>query len=247
MAEETTTAEKTSETKKSNEHVWKWATFVLAIVLVAAVAYWLGARNTTTTGQVTGDGTGNNKVLPTAGNSPFIGPANAKNVVIEFSDFQCPYCGAAAGTQTTLISQFKAQDPTWTASEPQLISLANQGKLKLVFRNFPLTSIHANAEKAAEASLCANDQGKFWQYHDLLFKNQDQLTVTNLKAYASSLGLDTTKFNTCLDSGTKAATIQQDVADATAGGVSGTPTFFVNGQVVEGAQSFSAFQQYLQV
>jgi protein-disulfide isomerase len=242
MTEETKTAE--NQTKKSNEHVWKWATFVLAIVLVAVVAYWLGSRGNTTTGQVVDNGQ-QNVVAATAGNSPFLGPSNAKVTVIEFSDYQCPYCGAAAGTQATLIAQFKNQDPTWTASEPELVNLAKAGKIKLVFRNFPLTSIHQNAEKAAEASLCANDQGKFWQYHDLLFKNQDQLTVTNLKAFATELSLDTAKFNTCLDSGNKAAVVQQDIKDATAAGVSGTPTFFVNGQTVEGAQPFSAFKSAL--
>jgi protein-disulfide isomerase len=114
-----------------------------------------------------------------------------------------------------------------------------------VFRNFPLSS-HQYAEKAAE---CANDQGKFWEYHDTLYSNQSALDMWSLKTYASQLGLDTAAFNQCLDSSKHAQDVQKDVQDmnsyAQALGLTayGVPTFFINGVYVSGAQPFSVFQQ----
>jgi protein-disulfide isomerase len=173
---------------------------------------------------------------------PFLGPSNAKVTVVEFSDFQCPFCGAAAGTHAELIARFKGQDPTWTASVPKLEELAKAGKIKLVFMQFPLSSIHENAEKAAEASECAFEQNKFWEYQTVLFQHQETLTADNLKQYAKDLGLDATKFDTCLDSGKMAAVVQKDFQAGQAVGVRGTPAFFVNGQLVSGAQPWSAFE-----
>jgi protein-disulfide isomerase len=154
---------------------------------------------------------------------PSWGPADAPVTIVEFSDFQCPYCGRFA-TQTL----------------PQ-IKQAYEGKILFVFRDFPLSSIHANAEKAAEAAGCANDQGKFWEYHDILYSNQSALDVASLKSYASQLGLDTATFDECLDSGAHAQEIQKDVQDGTSYGVNGTPAFFVNGLLVVGALPFADY------
>ncbi len=180
-----------------------------------------------------------------ASNDPSIGPADAKVTIVEFTDYQCPFCGASAGTHAELIARFKASDPTWEAAEPKLIELAKAGKIRLIVRDFPLTNIHPFAQKAAEATECANTQGKFWEMHDKLFANQNALTVDNLKQYAKDLKLDTTKFNDCLDKGTATAEVQADQADGLKVGVGGTPAFFVNGEFVEGAQSFSVFQALL--
>lgn len=103
--------------------------------------------------------------------------------------------------------------------------------------------MHPNAQKAAEASECADDQGKFWEYHDLLFANQSALDVASLKSYAAQLGLDTATFDQCLDGGEKTAEWQKDEEDGTSYGVTGTPAFFINGVQVIGAQPFSVFQQ----
>jgi len=179
-----------------------------------------------------------------ADDDPSIGPADAKVTVIEFSDFQCPFCGAASGTHEALIRQFNQQDPTWTAAVPELKKLAQEGKIRLVFRDFPL-NIHPDAPKAAEAAECAEEQDRFWDYHDKLFENQEALSVDNLKQYAKDLKLNTAAFNECLDSGKMKADVDKDFADGAAVGVSGTPAFFINGRIVEGAQSFTALKKVI--
>ena len=155
---------------------------------------------------------------------PSWGPADAPVTIVEFSDFQCPYC-ARFVTQT--LPQIKQQ---------------YEGKVRFVFRDFPLSTIHENAEKAAEAAGCASDQGKFWEYHDKLFSSQSALDVASLKSYASQLGLDTATFDQCLDSSKYAQEVQKDLQDGTSYGVDGTPAFFVNGLLVVGAQPFASFQ-----
>jgi protein-disulfide isomerase len=178
------------------------------------------------------------------GDNPSKGPADAKVTIVDFSDFQGPSCSAFA--QQTL---------------PQI--LADYGdKVRVVFMNVPLKKDNY-AEKAAEAGECANAQGSFWQYHDLLFQNQQVLTglltpeptagvakvVDTLKGYAAQLGLDTATFNDCLDSGKMAAAVQADMAVAgkaiTDAGLSsfGLPSFFINGKYLEGAQSYDVFKQ----
>jgi protein-disulfide isomerase len=158
--------------------------------------------------------------------APRWGPEDAPVTIVEFSDFQCPYC-----------ARFVSQ------TYPQ-IKQNYEGKIRFVFLNFPLpATMHPNAQKAAEASECADDQGKFWEYHDLLFANQSALDAASLKSYAAQLGLDTATFNQCLDGGEKTAEVQKDSQDARSYGVGGTPAFFINGRLVSGAQPFSVFQQ----
>ena len=158
---------------------------------------------------------------------PSWGPADAPVTIVEFSDFQCPYC-ARFVTQTL----------------PQ-IKQTYEGKVRFVFRDFPLSQIHENAEKASEAAECANEQGKFWEYHDKLFSSQSALDVASLKSYASQLGLDTATFDQCLDSSKYAQEVQKDLQDGTSYGVDGTPAFFVNGLLVVGAQPFASFQEVI--
>jgi protein-disulfide isomerase len=155
---------------------------------------------------------------------PSIGPADAPVTIIEFSDFQCPYC-----------ARFQSD------TLPQILS--NYGdRVRFVYRDFPLVSLHANALKAAEASECADDQGAYWKYHDLLFQNQSALDDASLKSYAASLGLDTATFNQCLDSDKYMSEVQKDEQDGIAAGVQGTPSFFINGMPLTGAQPYSVFQ-----
>lgn len=156
---------------------------------------------------------------------PALGPADAPVTIIEFGDFQCPGCGI-----------FNAQ------ILPQILS--NYGdRVRFVFRDFPLTSIHQYALKAAEAADCANEQGAYWKYHDLLYVNQSALDDASLKEYGASLGLDTEVFNQCLDSDKYVPEIQKDYQDAIAAGAPGTPSFFVGvsaGQFVNSNLIFGA-------
>ena len=155
-----------------------------------------------------------------------IGTENATVTITEFSDFQCPFCGQY--TKDT---------------EPQLISgYVDTGKVKILYKHFPLSQIHQFAQKAAEASECAGDQGKFWEYHDVLFQNQNALTRNDLKRYAANLGLNTTAFDACLDSGAMDGIVKQNYNEGVAAGVTSTPTFFVNNVKITGAQSFNSFK-----
>ncbi|HET9212411.1 MAG TPA: thioredoxin domain-containing protein [Thermoanaerobaculia bacterium] len=150
-----------------------------------------------------------------AATGPAKGPANAPVTIVEFSDFQCPFCSRLTPTLAEVEKKYG-------------------DKVRVVFRQYPLP-FHQNAEKAAEASLCALDQGKFWELHDAMFGNQQELGVDQLKAKAASLGLNADKFNKCLDSGEKAAAIQADIKAGSAAGVNGTPAMFINGRFINGA------------
>src|SRR3989344_1662348 len=142
------------------------------------------------------------------------GSPEASVSIVEFSDFQCPACGAAFNL---------VQNITETYGD----------KIRFEYRNFPLTSIHRYAYKAAEAAECAADQGKFWEYHDLLFTNQESLTDSDLLNYASQIdGLDVPLWNNCLAFGVKEKRVDEDIAEANDQGYNATPTFILNGQKV---------------
>lgn len=156
---------------------------------------------------------------------PARGPEGAKVTIVEFSDFQCPFCSRAIKTVDEVVKQY-------------------DGKVRLVFRQFPL-DFHQQAAKAAEASLCAADQGKFWEYHDKLFASQQALQVADLKQYAGELSLDAAKFGECLDSGAKAAQVNADLEAGKKVGVNGTPAFFINGVMLSGAQPIEEFKSII--
>lgn len=165
------------------------------------------------------------RVQVSADDDPRIGPQNTAVTVIEFSDYQCPYCGRAETAIKQIISNYG-------------------NSVKFVYRDFPL-SFHQFAQKAAEASECADEQGKFWQYHDKLFDNQQALDTPDLKQYAKDIGLDSIKFNECLDNSRMAPEVRKDIEDGQMYGVTGTPTFFINGIELVGAQPYSAFEQII--
>ncbi len=146
---------------------------------------------------------------------PSHGPADAPVTIVEFSDFECPYCQSMLGTIKNVQEAYGE-------------------KVRLVYRQFPLNSIHPNAQRAAEASLCANDQGKFWEMHDLMFEDQSGLSVGALTKKAESLELDSAAFETCLTSNKYAAQVKQDVMEGTVAGVTGTPAVFINGRPLIG-------------
>jgi protein-disulfide isomerase len=116
--------------------------------------------------------------------------------------------------------------------------------VKLIYREYPLPN-HPNARPASEAGQCANEQGKFWPYHDKLFANQQRLGASDLKQYAVDLGLDGAKFNACVDSHKYAAVVEADIAAGNEVGVNGTPAFFINGRMISGAQPFEAFKKII--
>jgi protein-disulfide isomerase len=165
------------------------------------------------------------RVAIEAGHAPIRGNPNAPVTVIEFSDFQCPYCIRARPTVNRVREAYG-------------------DKVRWVFRHFPL-AFHNEAEKAAEAAACAGDQGKFWEMHDRLWASNGKLPVVELKALATAIGLDKAAFDSCLDSGKRADLVKQDAEAGGGYGVSGTPAFFVDGRPLVGAQPFEAFQQVI--
>ncbi len=173
---------------------------------------------------------GDNVVQVSVDDDAVKGDPNAPVTIVEFSDYQCPFCGRH-----------------FRETLPQIISqYVDTGKVKIVFRDFPL-GFHEKAEKAAEAAECAGEFGdaKYWEMHDKLYNNQDALDVDDLKSYAVELGLDATQFNDCLDSDKMADEVQADIDEGSSYGVSGTPAFFINGILVSGAQPFSEFEKII--
>jgi protein-disulfide isomerase len=205
---------------------------VAAGVLLFALAFFMagfGARTLLDedggSGSGSGSGSGDEAITEgVAKHDPAWGPEDATVVVQEFADFQCPYCGKFA-----------------LETAPRLKE-AYGDKIRFVFRDFPLSSIHSSAQKAAEAGQCAQDQGLFWEYHDLLFDNQDAIADSDLRGYAEDVGADMGKFNDCLDSGKNAREVLLDAQDGRKAGVSGTPAFLINELLLSGAQPFEQFQ-----
>jgi predicted DsbA family dithiol-disulfide isomerase len=157
--------------------------------------------------------------IATAG-YPARGPANAPVTIVEFADFECPYCGGLYPTLKQVESNYN-------------------GKVRLIYRQFPLVNSHPHAQKAAEASLCAQEQGRFWEFYDSLFSRQHELEVPQLKARAATLKMDQAAFDSCLDSGRQAAPIKKDQDDARKSGVSSTPTIFINGRLISGNRPYA--------
>jgi protein-disulfide isomerase len=167
---------------------------------------------------------------------PVLGEATAKVTIIEFGDYQCPTCRLF-----------------WHDVEPRLKKeYIDTGKVKFVFRDFPIIANHPEAGIASMAAQCAADQGKYWQYHDKVYREQDnrgddviRFKAADLKKWAADLKLDTTAFNACLDSSRYKNEVEKDFADGMAIGVRGTPTFIINGRVVGGAQPYPVFKRII--
>ncbi|MFA6588531.1 MAG: thioredoxin domain-containing protein [Patescibacteria group bacterium] len=156
---------------------------------------------------------------------PVTGNPAAKVTLVEFSDFECPACGQVFPIVENLVTRY--------------------GKdFRFEFKHFPLTNIHKDAYNAALASECANDQAKFWDYYKTLYQNQTKLSVADLKKYAVDLKLDTVKFDACLDTKAKKKVVDEDIKEAKAKNLSGTPTFFLNGQQVN-MQSYADLETAL--
>jgi protein-disulfide isomerase len=160
-----------------------------------------------------------------AAGRPARGPENAPVEIIEFSDFQCPYCLRAEPAVRQVLSTYG-------------------DKVRLVYRHFPLSN-HPNARPAAEAAACAAEQGKFWEYHDRLFANPTKLSPTDFKDDAAGLGLDAARFDSCVADRKYTKDIEADMKAGEEAGVNGTPAFFINGRLLSGAQPFEAFKRVI--
>ncbi len=163
------------------------------------------------------------------GDDPVLGNQDAPVTVVEFADFQCPFCGRFSADAFPQIKE----------------KYISTGKVKFVYRDYPLP-FHPIAQPAAEAGACANEQGKFWEYHDYIFAHQADLSVPNLKAWAQGVELDAARFNNCFDSHKYSAEVKKDTADGQKAGVSGTPSTFINGRLVVGAVPFEQFQSVIE-
>ncbi len=165
--------------------------------------------------------------LQVAADGPFKGPADARVTIIEFSDFQCPYCQRTLATLEKVLAKYPDD-------------------VRLVYRNLPLR-IHRRAQPAAEAALCAGQQEQFWPYHDMLFVNSRALADEDLQRYAEELGLDTARFEECVADGTFRGQLQADTRDAQSAGISGTPAFLINGLLLSGARPAEDFYRVIDV
>lgn len=158
--------------------------------------------------------------------APTLGPADAPITIVEFADFQCPYCRASVYPVRQLLREYPNQ-------------------IRLVFRHFPIRSVHALAETAALAGTCAHDQGKFWALHDAVYNQQDSLTRESLDAIAQSVGLDMNRFDLCLSNRTFLEYVQRDFSDGVQLGARGTPTWIINGQTLQGALPLQTWKQVI--
>jgi len=157
---------------------------------------------------------------------PAKGPADAPVTIVEFSDYQCPFCRRAEPTVQEVLSRY-------------------EGKVRFVFRHFPLDRIHPQARAASEAAACADQQGKFWEYHEALFAENAALDRAGLDAIAEKTGLDTGAFEVCMDEGRTKDLVQKDLEAGTEAGVSGTPAFFINGIPLRGALPAADFERVI--
>ncbi|MEE8126066.1 MAG: thioredoxin domain-containing protein [Nitrospirales bacterium] len=159
--------------------------------------------------------------------APFRGMAEAPVTLVEFSDFHCPFCKRVQPTLGKVLERYPKN-------------------VKLVFRDFPLDKLHPQARRAAEAARCTIEQGKFWEYHDLLFTNAPRASSEDLRTYAGQVGLDESQFQSCLSDGGQQAAVQQDVEEGVRLGITGTPMFFINGRPLSGALPLERFVQVIE-
>jgi protein-disulfide isomerase len=162
----------------------------------------------------------------TVDNAPKRGAQNAPVLVVEFADYECPYCQRIHPELKKLEEEFA-------------------GKVALAFKDFPLP-MHSRAAKAAEAARCAGEQGKFWEFHDTLFDNSQKLELAQLKEYARALKLDTARFDQCLDGGEQAPAVRKDFAQGQRLGLTGTPSFFVNRHFLSGAVKYDTLREIVE-
>ncbi|MBU1178666.1 DsbA family protein [Patescibacteria group bacterium] len=225
------------EVPKTNSF-WVPVAIVLAGAIVAGAVVYSGNIDNSSSPELTGSA---EEALPEPPSPPepgteefevsvdddaVKGSKDAKVQIVEFSDYECPYCQKNSETIKKIAEKYGDQ-------------------VAIVFRDFPL-DFHANAQKAAEAAECAGEQNMYWEYHDQLFANQESLDVASLKKYAKEIKLKTSVFDKCLDSGQQAEEIKKDVQDGVEIEVTGTPATFINGRKIGGAYPYEAFEKIIE-
>tara|TARA_B100000315_G_C14594679_1_gene598082 strand:- start:8890 stop:9654 length:765 start_codon:yes stop_codon:yes gene_type:complete len=201
-----------------------WQGISGVLVLLLAISIFTGGFG------FGGDSGKDNNAVVEIGDSPVKGDDDAPVTIIEFSDFQCTFC-----------SVFYSQ--TLPQIEEEYV---NTGKVKFVYKHFPLDNIHPQATPAALASECAQEQGKFWEFHNTIFENQQSLSDASYKQWAVDLSLDTEKFNDCYDTQKYLSDVRDDLQKGSAAGIRGTPGFLLNGQLISGAKPFAVFEQAIE-
>lgn len=212
------------------------AIFASALIISGTIIYTKGGIDFGGNPALIGGDQPRENVEVSTDGDPYLGDENAPVTVIEFSDYQCPFCRSF-----------------WRDTLPLVKSeYIDTGKVMFVYRDYPL-SIHPSALMAANAANCAGEQGLYWEMHDKIFERQDKLgngTITfgieDLKNWAGEVGLKQSEFNSCLDSGKYNQEIAEDLNDGGAAGVGGTPTFFINGKLLVGALPFEAFRSLIE-
>ncbi len=228
--------------KKTCDHGWLIATKVVTLVLLVILVFQVGSINSKLDGLAGLEVEEKDEDQPTqpkADDKPAVeldmeelidddtvkGDADAPVTIVEWSDFECPFC---ARFYRDTMGQIQEE-------------YIDTGKVKMVFRDFPL-SFHQQAQKAGEAAECAGEQDKFWEMHDILFEEGVKGGVDSFKQFAADLGVDTAEFDECLDSDAMAEEVKKDMADGVKAGITGTPGFIINGQKISGAQPFANFK-----
>ncbi len=226
------TEQKSDTITISKNSLWKYSTFVLLGIIILGFIFVLGDKSPT--GNVIQQPGQNLPSEPTAKvkvdieGAPMKGKSDAKVTIVEFSDYECPFCARAFAQSMNSINAY-----------------IENGKAQVAFKDYPLP-FHPQAQKAAEAAHCARKQGgdaKYWAMHDLLFTSGVDGGVASFKEYAQQLGLSTNQFNSCLDSGEFEGKVKANLQYGSTIGVQGTPAFFINGRLISGACPDSTFKQ----
>jgi len=212
-------------TSLKKKKFWRWF-LTIALVLLSAFIFWPAGNlpvNNSASQNIKVD---ENLLYSQSKNEPHQGDISAKVRIIEFGDFECPYCEQSFSIVREILQKY-------------------QGKIYFAFRDFPLTDLHDYALRSAEAADCAFEQGKFWEMHDKLFINQANLEDANLQSYAKSIGLKMPQFNSCFNGHESLSEINQDLDDGIGFGVKATPTFFINGYKIEGVVPKDLFMRLI--
>lgn len=225
------TQDNKTDIKKESNKALVITGIVIAVFVVALITNGFGLFN----------GKNNNPtpsfVALSIGESPVLGDINAPITVYEFSDFSCPYCGAAAGYNQPIMEQLKSRNPSWEPAIPKLKeTYVKEGKVKIVFK---YAQGHGTGRPAHIVGLCLNEQNLFWEFHDKAFANQaDVNNINKMKDLAKELGANTSLLEQCISSNKYNDVLNNDDAMASSNGVTGTPSFLINGKLVEGAVSW---------
>lgn len=205
------------------------AVFIYEIIVLIEIKTQVGSQNFSLSQRIDNNPvlSINNRQIAETEDDPFWGPVDSNIVIVEFSDFQCPYCKEANPIVQQIRQEYK-------------------DKVKIIYRDFVNVASHPQSLNAAIAAECADDQGKFWAYHDLLFINQSNLSLENLKSIALNLGLDSEEFNQCLDNNKYSFEVFNDLEDGVKLGITGTPAFFINGTKIEGVIPYDTFKQIIE-